>query len=74
MGRYVLIPVLAGVVLALVAATGSVGDPFVELGVERPAEPRAMPELVLPDLGGRPVRLAEAFLGKVVLLGFFTTT
>jgi len=49
-------------------------DPFAALRVERLADSKPMPELALPGLDGRIVKLPQALLGKVVLLGFFTTT
>lgn len=48
-------------------------DPFAALAVQRFASPSPVPDLALPGLDGRTVRL-EDFQGKVVLLGFFTTT
>ncbi|MBI2878247.1 MAG: hypothetical protein HYY19_00805 [Candidatus Rokubacteria bacterium] len=48
-------------------------DPSAALGVERPARPGPAPELALPSLDGKVVRLQD-FRGQVVLLGFFTTT
>lgn len=48
-------------------------DPFVTLGVQRPATPGPAPDLGLPSLEGRIIRIKD-FRGKVVLLGFFTTT
>lgn len=46
-------------------------DPFVRMAVQRPANPA--PDLALPSLDGRTVRI-RYLQGKVVLLGFFTTT
>jgi len=46
---------------------------FAELRVQRLAEPSPAPPLALPDLRGRTVRLND-FRGRVVLLGFFSTT
>lgn len=48
-------------------------DPFVTLGVQRPATPGPAPDLELTSLEGRIIRITD-FRGKVVLLGFFTTT
>ena len=60
--------------LALAARAGAGEDPFTALGVERIANPRPAPSIVFPDLNGRLVNVTEEFRGKVVLLGFFTTT
>jgi cytochrome oxidase Cu insertion factor (SCO1/SenC/PrrC family) len=46
---------------------------FAGLDVQQPATPTPAPDLALPDLNGRTVRLSD-LRGKVVLLGFFTTT
>ncbi len=46
---------------------------FAELDVQRPPRLAPAPELALPDLNGRVVRLND-LRGRVVLLGFFTTT
>jgi hypothetical protein len=43
------------------------------MSVQRPAEPVGAPHLVFLTAEGREARLGE-FRGKVVLLGFFTTT
>lgn len=66
--------------LAVAAATlGSSGpalarqDLFTAMGVQRPANPRPAPDLALPSPDGRMVGLKD-FKGKVVLLGFFTST
>lgn len=48
-------------------------DPFVTVGVQRPATPGPAPDLRLPSLDGKTVQLKD-FGGKAVLLGFFTTT
>lgn len=48
-------------------------DPFVTLGVQRPATPGPAPDLGLPSLEGGIIRIKD-FRGKAVLLGFFTTT
>jgi thiol-disulfide isomerase/thioredoxin len=40
--------------------------------VSRPSGPTVAPDLELPDLGGRPVRLRD-FRGRVVLLNFWAT-
>ena len=48
-------------------------DPFDAMTVQRPAELMTAPGLAFTALDGRQVRLSE-LRGKVVLLGFFTTT
>ena len=60
--------------LAATAPLGAAGDPFEALGAQAIPEPTPIPALSLPDLTGRVVAVPEAFRGKVVLLGFFTTT
>lgn len=64
------------VTLATLGLSGSAlgtEDFFAVMGVQRPAQPGPAPDLALPDLDGKTVRLSD-FRGKVVLLGFFTTT
>jgi hypothetical protein len=60
--------------LAAAQSIGAAGDPFDTLGAQAIPEPAPSPALSLPDLTGRVVAIPEAFRGKVVLLGFFTTT
>lgn len=48
-------------------------DPFKAMAVQRPSNPGPAPDLTLPSLEGRAVHIKD-FRGKVVLLGFFTTT
>lgn len=48
-------------------------DAFKAMAVQRPANLGPAPDLALPSLEGKTVRLKD-FHGKVVLLGFFTTT
>ena len=55
------------------AAAGGAKHPFDAMAVHRPAEPFAAPELILTSLDGGEVRLS-ALRGKVIVLGFFTTT
>lgn len=55
------------------AAVGESTDVFGAMGVHRPVEPFAAPDLAFISLDGREVRLGD-LRGKVVLLGFFTTT
>lgn len=55
-------------------ASGQTGkDPFDAMGVHRPVEPGPAPELVFRSLDGGEARLHD-LRGKVVLLGFFTTS
>lgn len=60
--------------LAVAGPASAAGDPFEALGGQVIQEPAPSPALSLPDLTGRVVAIPEAFRGKVVLLGFFTTT
>jgi hypothetical protein len=69
-----LILVVALAVLGLGPSPAEPGDPFADLTIERPAEARPAPPLSLPALSGRMVKVPDDFRGKVVLLGFFTTT
>ena len=48
-------------------------DLFDSLGVHRPLSPTPAPDLALPTPEGRTIDIKD-FTGKVVLLGFFTTT
>lgn len=48
-------------------------DLFAAMGVQRPANPGPAPDLSLPSLDGGTFHLKD-FQGKVVLLGFFSTT
>ncbi len=48
-------------------------DVFARMGVQRPANLDLAPDLELSSLDGRTVRIKD-FRGKVVLLGFFSTT
>ncbi len=68
------------VMLVITAVTVGVSGPalgteelFAALGVQRPANPTSAPDLALPSLDGRTVHIKD-LRGKVVLLGFFTTT
>lgn len=63
-----LILAVAGVASAQVAK-----DPFDAMTVHRPVEPFPAPDLAFRSLDGREVRLRD-FRGKVVVLGFFTTS
>ena len=48
-------------------------DLFAAVGVQRPANAIPVPDLSLPSLDGATLHLKD-LRGKVVLLGFFTTT
>jgi hypothetical protein len=61
-------------VLAFAPGRARSGDAFADLAVEQLAEPRPAATLSLPALGGGTVKVPDEFRGKVVLLGFFTTT
>jgi len=63
-----MMPVFAGL-----ATADAAGDPFEALDVDRSVESVAAPDLALRSLEGREVRLRDLH-GKVVLLGFFTTS
>lgn len=65
--------VIVGLMVALPGSGAGTEALFAELRVERRTEPAPAPALALPDLGGRTVRLND-FRGRVVLLGFFSTT
>ena len=76
--RFPAVALLAGSVVAAVTlgsgrpASGT-EDLFLRMGVQRTAHPGPAPDLRLPSLEGKTVQLKD-FKGKVVLLGFFTTT
>ena len=72
--RAVLVGLGTAAVLAFFAGRAPADDVFADLAVEQPAEPRPAATLSLPALGGGTVTVPEEFHGKVVLLGFFTTT
>jgi cytochrome oxidase Cu insertion factor (SCO1/SenC/PrrC family) len=55
------------------ATVGGAKHPFDAMAVHRPAKPFAAPEFGFTSLDGREARLS-ALRGKVVVLGFFTTT
>lgn len=59
--------------LAAAATANAVTDPFEAMSVQRAAESVAAPDLPFIASDGREVRLGE-LRGKVVVLGFFTTT
>jgi len=72
--RSVYLVTLGLLFLATVGPVRGAGDPFETLGVQMIPEPAPSPALSLPDLAGRVVAIPDEFRGKVVLLGFFTST
>jgi len=61
------------VVAAVLAATAAAAAPdFASLKIDEINPPKPTPAFELPDLDGRPHRLAE-LRGKVVMLFFWTT-
>lgn len=65
--------VAAALALALLAPGAAVAvDPFEALGVLRPPKLEPAPDVPFTTLDGRGVTIRQ-FLGKPVLLGFFTT-
>lgn len=65
--------VTVGALVELGGAPAGAEAVFAALDVQQPPTPTPAPELALPDLNGQTVRLND-LRGKVVLLGFFTTT
>jgi cytochrome oxidase Cu insertion factor (SCO1/SenC/PrrC family) len=65
----------AGVVLLVVAGVPPVraADPFEAMEVDRTGLPVPAPDLAFRSIDGREVRLRD-LRGRVVLLGFFTTS
>jgi cytochrome oxidase Cu insertion factor (SCO1/SenC/PrrC family) len=65
----------AGVVLLVVAGVppGRAADPFEAMEVDRTGLPGPAPDLAFRSIDGREVRLRD-LRGRVVLLGFFTTS
>lgn len=69
------ISLLALAIWLAVAGLGSAaGDQFAAMAVQTTPNPAPSPPLSLPDLAGRVVGVPEKFRGRVVVLGFFTTT
>jgi len=76
--RFVLLPLMVwlGVAAWMPASSEPVQgakDLFAALRVHRPLSPTPAPDLALPTPEGRTIDIKD-FTGKVVLLGFFTTT
>lgn len=68
-------PVAAAVALALLLlppAVAAAAPDFASVNVQAYESPRPAPAFSLPDLEGRPVRLAD-LQGKVVLLFYWAT-
>ena len=65
--------VIASVIIGARGLAPAAEDPFDSLSVQRLAQPAPAPDLALPALEGETAHLRD-FRGKVVLLGFFTTT
>jgi len=55
------------------ATAGGAKDPFDAMAVHRPVELLPVPEFVFTSLDGWEARLTD-LRGKVIVLGFFTTT
>ncbi|MDP3937931.1 MAG: hypothetical protein Q8R92_07320 [Deltaproteobacteria bacterium] len=55
------------------ATAGGAKHPFDAMAVHRPVELLPVPEFVFTSLDGREARLTD-LRGKVIVLGFFTTT
>ena len=65
--------IIASLMLGSIGPAQAGEDPFASLAVQRSAPPEPAPNLELPSLAGGIVHLKD-FQGKVVLLGFFSTT
>ena len=65
--------VIASVIIGARGLAQAAEDPFDSLAVQRLAQQAPAPNLALPSLKGKTIHLKD-FRGKVVLLGFFTTT
>lgn len=64
--------VLGSLALLLFASTAAAEADYAGMNANRYTPPKPAPEFTLPDLAGKPVRLAD-FKGKVVLLFFWAT-
>ncbi|MGH7264222.1 MAG: TlpA family protein disulfide reductase [Candidatus Rokuibacteriota bacterium] len=77
LGQIVRSSPVAGVLLLLgvvgVAPVRSASDPFAAMAVDQAGLPVPAPDVAFRSLEGREVRLRE-LRGRVVLLGFFTTS
>lgn len=67
-----------GLILGLLAVVGaaparSASDPFEAMDVDRAGLPAPAPDVAFRSLDGQEVRV-RALRGKVLLLGFFTTS
>lgn len=65
---------LAMTILGLGPTAAVSGDPFADLRAERLPQPQPVSTLSLPAVTGFTVKVPDAYRGKVVLLGFFSTT
>jgi cytochrome oxidase Cu insertion factor (SCO1/SenC/PrrC family) len=65
--------VIASVIIGARGPAQAAENPFDSLAVQRLAQRAPAPDLALPSLEGKTIHLKD-FRGKVVLLGFFTTT
>jgi hypothetical protein len=65
--------VIASVIIGARGLAQTSEDPFNSLAVQHPAQQAPAPDLALLSLERKTIHLKD-FRGKVVLLGFFTTT
>ena len=72
-GIWMIGAVIVAVTLGARGPAAAAEDPLAVMGVQRPANVGAAPDLALPDLDGKTVQLKD-LRGRAVLLGFFTTT